>query len=1098
MQHPLVIPHKTVDDLFPAEKKASAISRLADDHKKWAPMIHSELMRWVPYLAEHDVEIVLDHIEPEAGAALGYVQVRNRTRARPQDNAPRAGNIIRIPIVVQDRKLEKFLVFEAGGQVYPLSEERVSQAMLNPSPFDTDVRRVPRASSLVDQLYPPYQQRQGFGRIVEPGAAGLSKLSSAPSEKTEETEKAASLRAFLSKEAALPDLCLGHFRSLLAHLLAQYHLFYQGHWLAAGTGFYSDHQLFERLYGNVRAEIDQLVERAVGMWGEEVVHNPGDLHQVVAHLLGEWSVLPVLEGACESEHQFQGKIKALYECLDENGKLTLGLEDLLSAMASKHEEHCYLLERRKGGIEKSAMVRLDFSLGRAMPGSMVLDKIKNMPEFMPGTVISSNYYFFPVQGTSMYMGVKKDQAKKLDKLKDQNAKREALMELAYKEMHTTRTGRKSSGHLILVTKTKDGFRYETPAFAMGGGAAAPPARGSARQTMSKKAGTATKTDPGKWDAAKAEAKRKMGGKHSARAMQLATQIYKKKGGGYSGPKPDASSNSLKKWTKQKWGWTGGKKDKGIYLPKEKAERLKGSKEGRKALEQAAKKKREATEAGKQYSSHGLAAGTSFPSKKEAEVVYRGKTFPGYNQPVKSDREGKKKMVLAKKDGKVKLIHYGHSGYKHNYSKSAKKNYLTRSAGIRNKSGELTANDKHSANYWARRDLWPSGKADGSSASEKRGSEASGERMSKHAASLPATVNIRKVPFASLRSPQMRRKLLYGAAGLAGLGATAGGAHLAHKARKKEKETGLASPGLRAAGGALIGGGLGLAGGAAAARALDKKVLRPVIAGGSRNARSTVAVARTLMEEGMSKAEAAKRVKELMPRNVAAAQRGLFVKKNRKALLAGAAGSLGLYAAAMGGRLGHLQASEQNRVTKDYARALRVRERQQTGKEASLRKKSRAVAPTVQLARSPHFSRTEKAQNWAEYGRERAEDKKPGYLPAAATGTLIGASLGASRALPLAAVTRNPRILAIPVAAGAGIGAGVGAGLAGLNRLDIDAWKKAKEKGEKALLRRGRAEWGFQSRHHPKKKVGKIRKRMDSARLARAEKYNRYLRENENK
>ena len=65
--------------------------------------------------------------------------------------------------------------------------------------------------------------------------------------------------------------------------------------------------------------------------------------------------------------------------------------------------------------------------------------------------------------------------------------------------------------------------------------------------MSKQAAaTATKTDPAKWEAAKREAKSKMGGKHSARAMQLATQIYKKKGGGYSGAKPSSKNNSLKK------------------------------------------------------------------------------------------------------------------------------------------------------------------------------------------------------------------------------------------------------------------------------------------------------------------------------------------------------------------------------------------------------------------------------------------------------------------------------------------------------------------------------------------------------------------------
>ena len=68
---------------------------------------------------------------------------------------------------------------------------------------------------------------------------------------------------------------------------------------------------------------------------------------------------------------------------------------------------------------------------------------------------------------------------------------------------------------------------------------------------------------------KARAKRKLGGKWSARAAQLAVSYYKKSGGGYSGPKK--ASNSLSKWTKQKWRTRDGKKAKrkggtARYLP----------------------------------------------------------------------------------------------------------------------------------------------------------------------------------------------------------------------------------------------------------------------------------------------------------------------------------------------------------------------------------------------------------------------------------------------------------------------------------------------------------------------------------------------------
>lgn len=78
--------------------------------------------------------------------------------------------------------------------------------------------------------------------------------------------------------------------------------------------------------------------------------------------------------------------------------------------------------------------------------------------------------------------------------------------------------------------------------------------------------TAKKTNPSLWESSKRKAVSKMGGKHSARAMQLAVQLYKKSGGGYSGKK--SSSNSLSKWTKQDWKTSTGEPSEGKkrYLP----------------------------------------------------------------------------------------------------------------------------------------------------------------------------------------------------------------------------------------------------------------------------------------------------------------------------------------------------------------------------------------------------------------------------------------------------------------------------------------------------------------------------------------------------
>jgi len=107
--------------------------------------------------------------------------------------------------------------------------------------------------------------------------------------------------------------------------------------------------------------------------------------------------------------------------------------------------------------------------------------------------------------------------------------------------------------------------------------------------------TAKKSNPELWEKAKSQAKAKMGGKHSARAMQLAVSLYKKMGGKYSGPKKETS---LSKWTKQKWRTKSGKPSLETgerYLPEKAIKNLS-------AAEYAAtsKAKREGMKKGEQF------------------------------------------------------------------------------------------------------------------------------------------------------------------------------------------------------------------------------------------------------------------------------------------------------------------------------------------------------------------------------------------------------------------------------------------------------------------------------------------------------------------
>jgi hypothetical protein len=114
-----------------------------------------------------------------------------------------------------------------------------------------------------------------------------------------------------------------------------------------------------------------------------------------------------------------------------------------------------------------------------------------------------------------------------------------------------------------------------------------------------------RTDEPKWKrivaSVKAGGKGGNPGQWSARKAQLASQRYKKSGGGYSGPKT-AAQKSLSKWTDEKWGTKSGKPS--TQGPKATGERYlpKKARQALSSREYAAttKAKRKGTAQGKQF------------------------------------------------------------------------------------------------------------------------------------------------------------------------------------------------------------------------------------------------------------------------------------------------------------------------------------------------------------------------------------------------------------------------------------------------------------------------------------------------------------------
>ena len=196
---PLFIRHKSAAELL--EKQAAAVARMPDDDKRWPAQVLSEMHKQLPFLSRFDVDIEMTRIEPEAGYAIGYAMLRNKTgKQRAAEELGKPTNKIRVPVIVADRLLQPFHVFEVGGKTYPLTQDRVESAMMNPSMFD-GISDPPGTQSLLDQIYPPFQHRQGYGMMSgDRATTGVSKISSAPRVTKTASGEFGPLREFLQQQ----------------------------------------------------------------------------------------------------------------------------------------------------------------------------------------------------------------------------------------------------------------------------------------------------------------------------------------------------------------------------------------------------------------------------------------------------------------------------------------------------------------------------------------------------------------------------------------------------------------------------------------------------------------------------------------------------------------------------------------------------------------------------------------------------------------------------------------------------------------------------------------------------------------------------------
>ena len=161
---------------------------------------------------------------------------------------------------------------------------------------------------------------------------------------------------------SLPELCCYMISLLQAVALVERN----SHWKVKGS--YGDHIMFERAYTSAVEDVDKLSERCIGLFGNDVL----DLRhqaQLIEKFLSSCTSDNPLDNSIKIEEDFLKANKVFVKALEKEGKMTLGLEDLLPELSSHREESLYLLKQRKDandaadGLSSERKARIKF-LGR--------------------------------------------------------------------------------------------------------------------------------------------------------------------------------------------------------------------------------------------------------------------------------------------------------------------------------------------------------------------------------------------------------------------------------------------------------------------------------------------------------------------------------------------------------------------------------------------------------------------------------------------------------------------------------------------------------------------------------------------------------------
>lgn len=164
---------KTAANLFVQQYVPEELTKVAgevalpDDPSMWEEEIIQEVHKQAPYVADFDIDVVLDKADAEKGYGFGHLDVSNKsdmnTGASPEALAAGGVRTARIVVIINNKKLQPLdTLVTADAHMLPLTESRLRQSLFRPEIFDV-TSKTPGDQSLLSALYPPFRNASSFG-----------------------------------------------------------------------------------------------------------------------------------------------------------------------------------------------------------------------------------------------------------------------------------------------------------------------------------------------------------------------------------------------------------------------------------------------------------------------------------------------------------------------------------------------------------------------------------------------------------------------------------------------------------------------------------------------------------------------------------------------------------------------------------------------------------------------------------------------------------------------------------------------------------------------------------------------------------------------